>query len=134
MSHLRAAAVVELTAPRSPHVRSAISNGSRLPGGASASSADGRRFADIIFDLTAEMGGALTTGEELQVRTIAGLIVHVEQLQAAMLRGDPVDSEQLTRVSNSATRALAGLKRSRPAKRAQQPATDAYLASRVPRA
>ena len=36
-----------------------------------------------------------------------------------MLRGEPVDSEQLTRVSNSATRALASLKRSRPVKRAR---------------
>ena len=97
----RPAAVPEPSAKRVPRTRSAISNGTRLLEGVSRGSAGGRRFRDLIDDLSAEIGGSPSQAEVLQIRTIAGLIVHVEQLQSAMLNGEPVDSEQLTR---SATR------------------------------
>jgi len=63
------------------------------------------------------MGGALTPAEVLQVRTIAGLTVHAEQMQAAVLRGEPVDTEQLTRLSNTLVRAISGLRRGRAARK-----------------
>lgn len=115
--------------PRSNRARSAISNGTRLPGGVKACSAEGRRFTDVMHDLTIEMGGSLTHAEELQVRMIAGLILHAEQIQARILRGEEVDSDQFTRVSNSAARALNSLKRSAASRARRQPAggAAAYL-------
>ena len=117
---------------RSSRVRSAVSNGSRLPGGASGCSAEGRRFSDIIHDLTAEMGGSLTSAEELQVRMIAGLILHAEQLQAAVLRGERIDSDQFTRISNTANRSISALRKSAAARAKATKAAGAasYLAGR----
>jgi len=128
----RPASVPDLTGKRPPHARSAVSNGTRLPGGVSASSAEGRRFVDIMGDLTAQMGGALGPAEQLQVRTIAGLMLHVEQLQGAMLRGEAVDSEQITRASNSAARMLSALRRKVPAKPklTGRAALDAHMAAK----
>lgn len=118
-------------ARRIPSARAAASNGG-LPGGVSPSSAAGRRFRDVVEDLTAELGGQLAHAEVLQVRTIAGLVVHAEQLQAAMLKGEPVDSEQLIRVSNSAARMLTALKRTRIVPRAKpgRAGLATYLASK----
>lgn len=126
----RPADVAVSPSARSPRVRSAISNGSRLPGGVSGTSHKGRRFNDIIHDLTAEMGGALTFDEQLRVRIVAGLVMHVEELQAAILRGEPVDSEQLTRESNSAARMLNALRRRPAPSRAKGNRLQAFLADR----
>jgi hypothetical protein len=133
----RPAAAPDLTGKRPPHARSAISNGSKLPGGVSASSPEGRRYRDVVHDLTAELGGTLTAAEQLQVSTIAGLVVHAERLQGEMLRGEAVDTEQLTRVSNSAARLLNAL-RKKVAVQARRPAgaegLRAYLAEKASRA
>lgn len=112
--------------------RSRVSNGG-LPDGVRAQSPEGRRFVDIVLDLTAELGGELSAAEALQVRAIAGLIVHAEQLQAAVLKGEAVDSEQLVRVSNSASRLIATLKRAKAPqpRRRGQPLAAHPLASRA---
>lgn len=115
---------------RPAHTRSAVSNGSRLPGGVSATSAEGRRFVDIMQDLATELGGNLGPAEQLQVRTVAGLMLHVEQLQGCMLKGQPVDSEQLTRASNSAARLLSALKRRKVERKPARRSVDAFLAAK----
>ena len=113
----RSQAAAERPASRPPSARSAVSNGTKLPGGVSACSAAGRRFVDIIGDLTAELGGYLGPAEELQVRTVAGMMLHVEALQGAMLKGEVVDSEEITRASGLAARMLNALKRKAPSSR-----------------
>ena len=61
------------------------------------------------------MGGAagLTEAQRALVRQAAAMIVQLEGLQSEILRGEPVDVEQLTRLANAATRILTrlGLKR-----------------------
>jgi hypothetical protein len=101
---------------RKPMARSRVGNGKVLVPGIDGRSAGARRLRDVIEDLTADMGGNLGEAERLQVRTVAGLVVHAEQLTADMLNGKPVDSEQITRVSNSAARLLTSLKAKRKAK------------------
>lgn len=115
-----------------PHLRSRVSNGSAVLVGVNAGSALGRRFRDIIADLTVEMGGFLSASEVLQVRAAASLQLHVEDLTARLIRGEPVDSEELTRAGNSAIRALAAIKRKKEARRASKGAgVSAYLAARA---
>jgi hypothetical protein len=102
---------------RAPAQRSAITNGKRLPGGVCPTSAEARRFLDVVLDLRAEFGGALTAGEELLVRSTATMTLELERQQALVLRGEPCDSEQLTRVGNALARALGALRRSRAARK-----------------
>ncbi|MFI4935204.1 MAG: hypothetical protein ACHP7N_11330 [Caulobacterales bacterium] len=121
-----------ITAARKPMARSRVGNGKVLVEGVDGRSAQARRLRDVIADLTADLGGDLGEAERLQVRAVAGLVVHGEHLTADMLNGRDVDSEQLTRVSNSAARLLAALKRNRQrrAPPAATPTLAEYLAAK----
>lgn len=119
MKRSRAAASPPSSRPST--ARSAISNGTRLPGGVSGSSPEGRRFLDVIHDLTSEMGGQLTHAESLQVRAVAGQFLLVEQMQAAIMKGERVDSDVFTRACNAATRSLNTLRRSAAGRAKKQP-------------
>jgi hypothetical protein len=108
--------------------RSAVSNGKVLVEGVDGRSTGARRLRDLIADLTADIGGEMGEAERLQIRTVAGLIVHAEFLTADMLNGKPTDSEELTRVSNAAARLLEALKRARPSP--LHPALAEYMRAR----
>ncbi|WP_374470304.1 hypothetical protein [Phenylobacterium sp.] len=110
----------EAVAPRQSANRSAISNGSRVLIGVDGRSAGARRYRDIVEDLSREIGGDLSAAELLQVRNAATLQVLAEDLAAAQARGEAVDAEALTRAANGATRALAALRRLRPAAKAKR--------------
>lgn len=120
------------TARRSITNRSAVSNGTGTLPGVDGRSPGARRFHDIVADLTAEIGGALSAVESLMVRNAATLQIAAEDLAAAQARGEPVDPDALARAANGAVRALAALRRLRPAKgkRERRTAHD-VLASRV---
>jgi hypothetical protein len=105
-----------ITAVRDRLNRSAVSNGTKLPGGVHPQSSEARRFRDVLADLTAELGADPTAGEELQIRAIATLTLQLERMQADVLRGQATDAEQLTRCSNALARSLAALRRSRAAR------------------
>ena len=94
-----------------------MTNGSRLhaKGEADGRSAHARRFRDLIAGFAAPYGGAaaLTVAELALIRNAASLTQQLEQLQADAAAGRPVDSEQLTRLSNSAQRTLASLRKGR---------------------
>jgi hypothetical protein len=104
------------TTDRAPTQRSAVTNGSRMLVGVNGCSAMARRYRDLVEGLTAELGEGLTEADRLQVRNAATLQMHAEALTAALVRGEPVDAEALTRAANGATRALAALKRRKPTK------------------
>ena len=53
----------------------------------------------------------MTVAELALIRNAASLTQQLEQLQADAAAGRPVDSEQLTRLSNSARRTLASLRK-----------------------
>lgn len=115
---------------RKPTARSRTSNGKVLVEGIDGRCANARRLHDIIADLTAEHGAGVGETERLQIRTVAGMILHTERLTADMINGLPVDSEELTRASNSAARLLGALRRkARP--RAKGPSLKEHLAAKA---
>ncbi len=111
--------------------RSRTSNGKVLVEGVDGRGASARRFRDLIADLSRDLGGDLGQAETLQVRTVASLIVHAERLTADMLNGKPVESEELTRVSNSAARLLTSLRAKRAARKPPAPDLAAYLRNKA---
>jgi hypothetical protein len=74
-------------------------------------SLSGRRFRDLVSDLAGELGGVerLGVAELALVRQAAMDVLRAETMQGASMRGEAVDHEELTRASNSATRALTRL-------------------------
>jgi len=97
-------------APRKAASRSAVANGSAVVCRVDGRSSEARRLRDLISDLTAELGGSLSQIDQLRVRAAAIQVVHAEHLTADLLNGKPVDSEELTRASNSASRLLNALR------------------------
>jgi hypothetical protein len=65
--------------------------------------------------LADDLGGAasLTEAQRALVRQAAALTVQSEKLQSAMIRGEAIDDEQMTRVANSLSRTLHRLGRKR---------------------
>lgn len=102
-------------AERPRNLRSRVTNGTKLIAGLDGRSASARRYRDLSMSLADDLGGAatMTEAQRALVRQAAAMIVQSEKLQAAILRGDIVDSEQLTRLANAATRILSrlGIKR-----------------------
>ena len=116
-------------ARRKPQARSRTTNGKVLFEGLDGRSAGARRLHDIIANLTAEIPSEPSEAERLEVRTVASLVLHAEQLTAALANGEPVDSEELTRVANGAARLLGAIRRRRQPVR-RQTDLSAYLAGK----
>jgi len=111
--------------------RAAVSNGSRLHAkGIDRRTRDARRFRDLVASFTASLGGeaALNEADEALVRNAAALAAKAERMQAAIVKGEDVDLEDLTRLSNCVSRVLGqlGVKQNR---RAAPPSLDEYLAA-----
>jgi hypothetical protein len=70
----------------------------------------------LIIALTAEVGGQLRERDKALIANAAALIVRCEQLHVQIGNGEPVDDDQLIRLSNVATRLLTtlGLKSAKP--------------------
>jgi hypothetical protein len=120
-------------APRKQMARSAVSTGKVVVEGVDGRSKAARRLHDIIEDLTSDLGGNLGEAEVQQVRLAAGLLLHNEQLAADMINGKAVDSEQLTRTANVASRLLTALKAKRQARKPAAPTLAEYLAAKAAR-
>ena len=108
------------TVPRPSKLRSAQTNDPfRLPGVSLRHGILGRRFRDLVGDIADELGGIdrLGTIDIALVRQAAMDIIRTETMQAALMRDEAVDHEELTRASNSARSALTklGIKRGRNA-------------------
>jgi hypothetical protein len=90
-----------------------VTNGSKLLTGIDGRSATARRFRDLIADYAREHGGnaALSTAELGMVRQAAAITLRAEQLQAAIVRGEPVLADELIRLSSEARRILSSLRR-----------------------
>lgn len=96
-----------LKSKRSAKVRSAISNGSALfLGEVDGRSETGRRYADLMADLTAERGGreTLSVGQMEAVRTYAGLAILRDRMHADLARGQRVDPEALGQIGDRMAR------------------------------
>jgi hypothetical protein len=111
--------------------RAAVSNGTRnRPKGVDGRSAEARRFKDLVSSFAAGLGGesALTEAERALVRNAALLTVQSERLQAALLAGREVNSEELARLANSSARVFAALRIKREPKEVA-PTLPQYLAA-----
>ena len=124
--------MVSLTArvvSRPPTTRSAVSNGSRMLEGIDGRSTGARRFKDLIESFSRDLGGIdrLSEAEQTLVRQAASLTMRGEQLQAAIVRGEPVDPDELIRLSNTARRCLEAVKKREQPK---SPSLSDYLANK----
>src|SRR5215217_6914580 len=92
--------------------RSRVTNGTRLLEGVDGRSPTARRYKDLIDSFSADLGGAavLTEADRALVKQAASLTIRAEQLQASIIRGEPVDPDELIRLMNTARRTLAGIK------------------------
>ena len=85
--------------------RSAVSNGSTLLIGVDDRSRSARRFRDLYHGYLEQTGGE---HDEL-CRQAATLVLQRERLDAAVVRGEPVDPSHLVRLAGSINRTLAKL-------------------------
>jgi hypothetical protein len=99
--------------------RSAVTNGSKLLVGIDGRSPGARRFRDLIQLYEAEIGGALTEVERGLIKQAAALTLRTEQLQAAIVEGRDVNSDEIIRLSSEHRRLLSSL-RSNAGKREPQ--------------
>lgn len=118
-------------ASRPPHLRSRVTNRSKLAMNVDGRSAAARRFRDLIDEFTEELGGDLSKAEHSLVKLAAVTFLRAEQLQAAVVNGDTVDDAELIRAVNAGARifrdlAAAKLKRSKSA----PSALETWLANR----
>lgn len=99
------------TAKRPLTICSAVSNGTRMLDGVDGRSSSARRFRDLMLSFGGELGGIenLTEGERSLVRQAATITIRAEQLQAAIVRGEAVNPDELIRLSNTARRTLASI-------------------------
>jgi hypothetical protein len=90
--------------------RSRVTNGTRTLIGVKGSSKFGRRYRDIVDLYTTEIGGDLSQTEMAMVKQAAALAIKGEMMQAAIINGEPVDSDNLIRISSEVRRILDSLK------------------------
>ena len=117
-------------ATRPLRLRSRLTNSLHALPGVDGRSIEARRYRDLAIAFANELGGATALGEAEQalVRQAAAMVLQAERLQGAAVRGEAVDLEQLTRLSNSATRALTKLGIKRTSRVVQPPSRlDAML-------
>jgi len=99
--------------------RSAVSNGSTVLAGVDGRSAEGRRYRDLVISYAEPLGGVASLSEENSalVRQCAALTMQSERMQSAIVRGEAVDCEQVTRIANALSRTLSAIRsRRRPQK------------------
>ena len=100
-------------APRASTLRSAMTNNPLKLRGVSGSSADGRRFRDLMLAYAEPLGGllALSAVDTALVREAASTSLQSDAMASALARGESVDPEQSVRVANSLSRILTRLER-----------------------
>lgn len=111
--------------------RSAVSNRSRILDGVDGRSAAARRFRDICRGYEAEAGGSVTEVERDLIRQAAGLTLRAEQLQAAIVRGEPVNNDELIRLSSTAKRLLEAIRAKAAKRKPAAPTLQEHLAKRA---
>ncbi|MFK4725386.1 hypothetical protein ABIE89_006486 [Bradyrhizobium niftali] len=85
-------------------------------------SSSARRFRDLVRAYEAEVGGDLTEVGRGLIRQAAALTFKAEKLQSDLVNGNPVDGDQLIRLTGTAKRILSALGE-KAAKRRQPPPT-----------
>ena len=115
-----------------PTTKSKVSNGTRLLQNVDGRSSSARRFRDLVRAYKTECGGNLTEVERGLIRQAAALTFKAESLQSDLVNGNPVDGDQLIRLTGTAKRILTAIgekasKRGRPS----GPSLSDYLARKA---
>jgi hypothetical protein len=111
--------------------RDKVSNG-RLLRNVDLRSSSARRFRDLVASYSSELGDQLSEAEKSLIRQAVTLQLAAENMQERVVRGEPVDADQLIRVSSTSKRLL-GIIASHTGKRkpAAGPTLAEYLAARA---
>src|SRR5262245_3839741 len=89
-------------------VRSRVTNEKPLPG-SDGRSTWSRRRRDLIIAFEQEVTHPLRERDRFLIANLASIIARTEQLHVAISNGEPVDDDQLIRLSNVAARLLSSL-------------------------
>jgi hypothetical protein len=89
--------------------RNKVSNGTRLLQNVDGRSSSARRFRDLVRAYESEVGGNLTEVERGLIRQAAALTFKAEALQSDLVNGNPVDGDQLIRLTGTANRILSAI-------------------------
>src|SRR4051812_42094627 len=119
-------------APGSITNKSKVTNGRWVLDGVDMRSPAGRRFRDLCDAFEKEAGCNLTEVEKGLVRQAAALTLRSEQMQTLLVNGEPVDGDQLIRLTGTAKRILEAIG-AKAAKRkpSNEPDLDEYLRSKA---
>ena len=83
---------------------------------------------------TEELGGELSQSDQGLVRQAAAISVHAERLQAAIVAGQDVDSDQVIRLRSECRRILGSLTAKGAKNKPEANTLQQYLAERAARA
>jgi len=117
-----------------PTSRSKVSNGTRLLQNVDGRSSSARRFRDLVRAYEAEVGGVggkLTEVERGLIRQAAALTFKAESLQSDLVNGNPVDGDQLIRLTGTAKRILSAIGDKASKRKEPAPTLQDHLAKRA---
>ena len=91
--------------------RTALGNGSRILDGVDGRSLVARRYGEVAAGIATDLGGDehLTELQQHLIRSVAGLVVLRERLDAASINGDTVNTTDYCRLANATRRVAATL-------------------------
>jgi hypothetical protein len=118
-------------APTRATARSKISNGTRLFTNIDGRTSSARRFRDLVQSFEAEFEGNLCEADRSLIRQAATLLLKSEQMQEAVVRGEPVDSDALIRMASTAKRVLAAISAKSVKRKPAAPTIADYLARKA---
>lgn len=117
--------------PTSATVRSRVSNRSRILPGVDGRSATARRFRDICRSYELEAGGDVSEVERDLIPQAAGLMVRGEQMLGALIHGEPINNDELVRISWTAKRLLETIRAKADKRKPTGPTIADYLARKA---
>lgn len=119
-----------MTLPSS-RFKTATGQGHRVLEGVDGRCSIARRYSEIVGAIAVDLGGDdhLTELQKHLIRSVAGLVVLRERLDAKSINGENVNTAQYCRLANSTRRVAASLGLSRVAKDITPTLTN-YLASK----
>jgi hypothetical protein len=88
--------------------------------GVDGRTASARRFRDLVRAYENEVGGNLTEVDRGLIRQAAALTFKAETLQSDLVNGNPVDGDQLIRLTGTARRIMSAI--SEKARHRKEPA------------
>lgn len=120
-----------LNADVSSQNRSRLTNGRLWPAGVDGRSAEARRFRDLYHRFANETPQNSTqTSIDARLRALVGVTMAVERIGAQQARGEPADTEELTRLVNAQVRLMAELGLGAPAEEPELTTEQLYARAR----